>query len=118
MTDTLILGMNQLIPDLIKNFPKKRSIDFGPRPCGPQADSNSQVIDHTYFWTNIPRYLPPKSIIVAETGTSMFGAINMKAPKDAIFITQFLWLVKTYMYLAPFSFALIAIYVSQGIHRL
>ncbi|KAI8579862.1 hypothetical protein K450DRAFT_240677 [Umbelopsis ramanniana AG] len=85
------VSMNQLIPDLIKHFPKKRSIDFGPRPCGPQADSNSEVIDHTYFWTNIPRFLEPRSIIVAETGTSMFGAINMKAPKDAIFITQFLW---------------------------
>jgi len=85
------VGMNQLIPDLIKQFPKKRSFEFGPRACGPKVDPNSQVIDHTYFWANIPRYLEPKSIIIAETGTSGFGAVNMKAPKDSIFITQFLW---------------------------
>jgi TPP-dependent 2-oxoacid decarboxylase len=30
---------------------------------------------------------------VAETGTAMFGAINMTAPEGSLFITQCLWWV-------------------------
>ncbi|KAJ2955156.1 hypothetical protein NQZ79_g8799 [Umbelopsis isabellina] len=85
------VAMHQLLPDLIKNFPSKKAKDLGPRPQGPKVDESSQVIDHTYFWANIPRFFDPRPIIVAETGTSSFGAINMKSPKDAIFITQVLW---------------------------
>jgi len=85
------VGMNQLLPDLIKNFPRRKPVQFGPRPHGPKVDETSQVIDHTYFWANMPRFLNERPVIVAETGTAMFGAINMHAPVHSIYVTQCLW---------------------------
>ncbi|CAO0797950.1 unnamed protein product [Mucor circinelloides] len=40
---------------------------------------------------DVPEYIKPNSIVVAETGTSEFGVFNMQSSKDTTYISQILW---------------------------
>ena len=43
------------------------------------------------FWQRMSGFLKPNSIVVAETGTSMFGGLQMHIPDNTKFIAQTLW---------------------------
>ncbi|KAG0170572.1 Pyruvate decarboxylase 1 [Apophysomyces sp. BC1034] len=86
------VDMIELLPKLIEALPDNldKNLELGlaasPAPAEPSTE-----ITQSYFWNKVPEYMPPRSIIVAETGTSEFGTFNMRAPKDASFIMQVLW---------------------------
>ncbi|KAF7730848.1 Pyruvate decarboxylase 1 [Apophysomyces ossiformis] len=86
------VDMIELLPLVIEALPDNlnKQLELGlaasPAPAEPGTE-----ITHSYFWNKVNEYMPPRSIIVAETGTSEFGVFNMKAPKDAFFISQVLW---------------------------
>ncbi|KAI8381331.1 thiamine diphosphate-binding protein [Radiomyces spectabilis] len=85
------VGMSEFLPLVIKNLPeKKRPFTLGPR-AQPNPPDNGTEITHSYFWNKMPDYMPPRSVVIAETGTAEFGVFNMRAPKDSTFITQVLW---------------------------
>ena len=48
-------------------------------------------ITQVRFWQRISDYLEKNCVVIAETGTSMFGALPMPIPDDTKFIAQTLW---------------------------
>jgi len=55
----------------------------------PQEDNNS--ISHAWFWPRIGQFFKPKDIIIAETGTSGFGILDIPFPEGAVVVNQILW---------------------------
>ncbi|CAG8522135.1 14719_t:CDS:2 [Funneliformis mosseae] len=52
----------------------------------------SKRIVQNWFWREISsKFLKPNDIIIADTGTSMFGLMDIKFPKGATFISQILY---------------------------
>jgi branched-chain-2-oxoacid decarboxylase len=50
-----------------------------------------RLINQQRFWPQISAYLENNSIIIAESGTSLFGAMHMQLPDETSYITQTLW---------------------------
>ena len=81
---------------------RKVTVKLGPlnSPSGPspsnqiphsEAQSNSQVINHAWFWPRMGQWLREKDIVITETGTSNFGIFDTRFPKDVTAISQVLW---------------------------
>jgi TPP-dependent 2-oxoacid decarboxylase len=49
------------------------------------------ALRHERFWQLISPYLEKKSIIIAETGTSLFGSLQIPLPDETTYISQILW---------------------------
>ncbi|KAG1056924.1 hypothetical protein G6F43_001232 [Rhizopus delemar] len=85
------VGMTEFLPLLTKSLPQKpRVFDLGPRH-EPDPIQSGTEITHNYFWNKVPEYMDPRAVVVAETGTAEFASFNLRAPKDALFISQVLW---------------------------
>lgn len=50
-----------------------------------------EIISHLYFWPRISKFIRPEDVVVTETGTSSFGALEMPLPAKAIYVSQILW---------------------------
>ncbi|KAI9292252.1 pyruvate decarboxylase [Neoconidiobolus thromboides FSU 785] len=95
-------GMKELLPKLNKLLKEKnikfpnQGIDFYKHKKE-QSNINSLTKDNDTrikqeaFWDSIENYLNEGDIVVADTGTSGYGILNIKFPRNAICITQFLW---------------------------
>jgi len=55
-------------------------------PCPP-----STIIRQQWLWTRLGQWLRPGDVIITETGTSSFGIVQTKFPKNTIGISQVLW---------------------------
>ena len=51
----------------------------------------SDQITQAWFWPRVAKFMKPKDVIVSETGTSMFGTINIPFPEGALNVSQALW---------------------------
>ena len=51
----------------------------------------SPAITHDWLWPRVGQFFQPKDVVVAETGTSSFGILDVPLPKDAVFLSQVLW---------------------------
>jgi pyruvate decarboxylase len=85
------VGMMELLPLLTEKISKQEGLGYGERVRPQSIDGSTDIITHNYLWNKISDYLPPKSIILSETGTAEFGIFNVDAPDGAIFISQILW---------------------------
>ena len=61
------------------------------QPSIPDYTPINQAITQERFWINMAHFFNPGDIIIAETGTSMFGTLATPIPDDATFIAQCLW---------------------------
>lgn len=85
------VSMVEFLPLLTNALPKTaRHFELGPRSHPAPIEAGTEIT-HNYLWNKVPEYMDPKSIIVAETGTSEFASFNLRAPPDATFIAQVLW---------------------------
>ncbi|KAG1137774.1 hypothetical protein G6F37_007024 [Rhizopus arrhizus] len=85
------VGMTEFLPLLTQSLPQKpRVFELGPRH-EPDPIQSGTEITHNYFWNKVPEYMDPRAVVVAETGTAEFASFNLRAPKDALFISQVLW---------------------------
>lgn len=55
----------------------------------PQEDHN--VISHKWFWPRLGSFFTKGDIIITETGTSSYGALDVVLPPDTIYVSQILW---------------------------
>ncbi|ORY06867.1 pyruvate decarboxylase PdcB [Basidiobolus meristosporus CBS 931.73] len=85
------VGMKYLLPKLASTIPKREykktealSTDL------PQIDMKAMV-PQAWFWPRMSHFFKANDIVVAETGTSVFGALNSHLPEGATFISQILW---------------------------
>lgn len=49
------------------------------------------VISHEWFWPRLSQFFKPKDVVVAETGTSSFGILDVPLPEQSVLVTQILW---------------------------
>ncbi|TRM64754.1 thiamine diphosphate-binding protein [Schizophyllum amplum] len=88
------IGMKQLLPklsDKLKSLqPRSSKIEVTPFKAIEPKDS-SDVISHTWLWPRVSKFLRPKDVVVAETGTSSFGVLDVPFPDTAVFVSQILW---------------------------
>ena len=57
----------------------------------PIVGGSSAAITQQHFWYRFAHFLQEDDIIVAETGTCLFGASIVPLPKGATFVGQVLW---------------------------
>ncbi|KAJ6552246.1 pyruvate decarboxylase [Mycena vulgaris] len=88
------IGMKELLPRLTARL----------EPCSPAAlktpvpdfsavlpQEDNEIITHTWLWPRMSKFFQPKDVIVAETGTSNFGILDVPLPEEAVFLSQILW---------------------------
>jgi pyruvate decarboxylase/indolepyruvate decarboxylase len=83
---------NAVIPALIQALKGYRHEEKIHNPIVEKASvPKDSPITQAWFWNHMTHYFASKDIILAETGTSMFGMLDTMIPDDATVITQPLW---------------------------
>ncbi|PCH40281.1 pyruvate decarboxylase [Wolfiporia cocos MD-104 SS10] len=88
------IGMKRLLPKLtarIQPFQPDAKLIPVPSFTLPLPQEDNDIITQTYLWPRMGQFFRPKDIIVAETGTSSFGVLEVPFPSGAVFISQILW---------------------------
>lgn len=84
--------MNGVLSKLVSKLPSSLSIVPGPKPSLPENEkTDDSEITHSWLWPALSHYLKPKDIVLAETGTSIFGIWGTRFPADVTAICQVLW---------------------------
>jgi pyruvate decarboxylase len=86
--------MKGLIPKLTTRLQHLSSIaqqiEVPPFVAHVPNDGDS-VIKHAWFWPRMATFYRPKDVIIAETGTSYFGVVDVPMPEGCTFVSQMLW---------------------------
>lgn len=48
-----------------------------PPFSGDVPQEASEILTHSWFWPRVGKFFKPKDVVVAETGTSSFGMIDV-----------------------------------------
>lgn len=86
-----LLGKLVADPNLVKTcskIPAKKLVKDNFEPLVLPAEHK---ITQSWLWSNLGTWLKEGDVIVTETGTSNFGIVQTKFPKDAVGISQVLW---------------------------
>ncbi|KAJ7212182.1 pyruvate decarboxylase, partial [Mycena pura] len=85
------IGMKQLLPRLTSRLqPASRKASVPSFAAVVPQESNN-VITQAWFWPRIGKFFQPKDVVIAETGTSSFGILDVPLPDKAVFLAQILW---------------------------
>ncbi|ESK94985.1 pyruvate decarboxylase [Moniliophthora roreri MCA 2997] len=88
------IGMKQLLPKLTERLhpfnAEARKIEV-PRFAVHLPEDNDKEITHAWLWPRMANFFKPKDVVVAETGTSSFGILDVPLPRDSVFVSQILW---------------------------
>ncbi|KAJ3912863.1 thiamine diphosphate-binding protein [Lentinula edodes] len=57
----------------------------------PQEPNEPIVISQAWLWARVTQFLRPQDVVIAETGTSAFGVLDIPFPPNAVFVSQILW---------------------------
>ncbi|KAI0670914.1 pyruvate decarboxylase [Trametes maxima] len=88
------IGMKRLLPKLtarLQPFQGDAVQLSVPKFQLPLPQEDNDVISQAWLWPRVGQFFKPKDIIVAETGTSSFGVLDIPLPQDSIFVSQILW---------------------------
>lgn len=94
------VAMGDLLPALSKRLkhrdantldlkPKRENLDAGF--ITPGQPNSTGTITQQRFWYRLAHFLRENDIVVAETGTCLFGAAVVPLPKGTTFVGQVLW---------------------------
>ena len=87
--------MKQLLPKVterlhpFKDAALRLQVPSFPMPAN-EVDQ-SDKITQAWFWPRISKFLRPKDVLVAETGTSSFAILDIPFPEESVFLAQLLW---------------------------
>lgn len=88
------IGMKHLLPKLTAQLeplaPDAKKLEV-PKFTSPVPKENDEAISQAWLWPRVSQFFEPGDVIVAETGTSSFGILDVPLPKGAIFVAQILW---------------------------
>lgn len=86
--------MKRLLPKLTERLapiqPLASKIPV-PKFSLPLPEDSTPLITHDWLWPRVGQFLQKKDVVVAETGTSSFGVLDVPFPDDAVFVSQILW---------------------------
>ncbi|KAI5481627.1 pyruvate decarboxylase [Pseudohyphozyma bogoriensis] len=88
------VSFHTLLPALTKVL-KPKKVQATPEHAGqvkevPAGDAD-KVVTHAAFWPLWGKFLQENDIVIAETGTSSFGIIDVPLPKGVTAVSQVLW---------------------------
>lgn len=49
------------------------------------------LLTQEVFWSSIQKWLPPKSVVIADAGTAFYGALELAMPDDCDLLGQPIW---------------------------
>jgi TPP-dependent 2-oxoacid decarboxylase len=85
----------QVLTSLVEELATARgAAASSPAPAAeavPDAPSPGAPLSQQSLWDRVARYLRPGDIVLADLGTSFFGAAAHRLPRDVTFIGQPLW---------------------------
>ncbi|KAJ7931026.1 thiamine diphosphate-binding protein [Mycena leptocephala] len=87
------IGMKGLLPRLtaqLKPTPAARRVPI-PKFIAVLPKEDSETITHAWLWPRMSKFFHARDVIVAETGTSNFGVVDVPMPEQAVFVSQMLW---------------------------
>lgn len=83
-------ALNALLKDIAPHVAK-----YSPAPVPAQkvvaAPAANEPINQEWMWSRVSNWFQEGDIIITETGTSAFGIVQSKFPKNCIGISQVLW---------------------------
>lgn len=86
--------MKELLPKLSERLahwkPTALKLEV-PKFTAPVPESPDGIITQAYLWPRVSQFFRPKDVIVAETGTSSFGILDVPLPDQSVLVTQILW---------------------------
>ncbi|KAM5533631.1 hypothetical protein V8D89_012744 [Ganoderma adspersum] len=88
------IGMKRLLPKLTHRLQPFKEDAFQhdvPKFQLPIPQEEDDTISQNYLWPRVGQFFKSNDIIVAETGTSSFGVLDIPLPAGAIFVSQILW---------------------------
>ncbi|KIJ62714.1 hypothetical protein HYDPIDRAFT_94123 [Hydnomerulius pinastri MD-312] len=88
------IGMKLLLPKLtahLKQYQQGASQLDVPRFKLDVPKETDERITHTYFWPRVGKFFKKRDVIVAETGTSSFGILDVPLPDQSVFLSQILY---------------------------
>ncbi|KAJ3858933.1 thiamine diphosphate-binding protein [Lentinula novae-zelandiae] len=93
------VGMKYLLPKLTSALASSSSIKSKAlaTPVSkwiyplPQEPDEPIVISQAWLWARVTQFLRPQDVVIAETGTSAFGVLDIPFPNNAVFVSQILW---------------------------
>ena len=88
------IGMKRLLPKLtarLQSFKEGASQLAVPQFTLPVPLEDNDIISHSWLWPRVGQFFRSKDIIVAETGTSSFGVLDVPLPSGAVYVSQILW---------------------------
>lgn len=88
------IGMKWLLPKLtarLAAISANASQIEVPRFTSPVPQEANETISQSWLWPRVGKFFRENDVIVAETGTSSFGVLDVPFPEGAIFVSQILW---------------------------
>ncbi len=88
--------MKQLLPKLKARLHPSSALPIVPPflaqlPAAGEDPLGEETISHLYLWPRISQFVRSEDVVVTETGTSSFGALEMRLPAKSIYVSQILW---------------------------
>ncbi|KAJ7644076.1 thiamine diphosphate-binding protein [Roridomyces roridus] len=85
------IGMKELLPLVTARLKPAARVAPVPHFTAVVPQEDNDVITHAWFWPRMGQFFQPKDVIVAETGTSSFGILDVPLPDESVFVSQILW---------------------------
>nr|GAT60368.1 pyruvate decarboxylase [Mycena chlorophos] len=85
------IGMKELLPQLTSRLQPAKKLFPVPPFTAVLPQENNDIISQAYFWPRVGQFFKPQDVIVAETGTSSFGVLDVPFPDKSVFLSQILW---------------------------
>ncbi|TFL02421.1 thiamine diphosphate-binding protein [Pterulicium gracile] len=85
------IAMKELLPKLTARLSAGSQSYKIPAFTSKLPEESDSKISQAWFWPKMGTFFQPKDVLLAETGTSSFGILDVALPKDAIFEAQILW---------------------------
>jgi indolepyruvate decarboxylase len=79
--------LTELVADLPGRPVRPTRRPAGARPC----DLAPGPLSQRGLWSTVAEWLTPGDVVVADQGTSFYGAGNQRLPEDVLFLGQPLW---------------------------
>jgi TPP-dependent 2-oxoacid decarboxylase len=82
----------QILDELVKQsaFADVDVIAAAPPPPAPTGGPDDPL-DHARLWAELQEWIPPSTTLLAETGTALWGAMDLRLPPGADLLSQPVW---------------------------
>lgn len=91
------IGMKRLLPKLSAMLAaggekrREETMQVVPKFTNVLPDEKGDAISQAWLWPRMGMFFQPKDQVVVETGTSSFGMLEAKLPRETRWVSQVLW---------------------------